>query len=122
MLARRFPEAEVLGVTLSPAQVRRGKELAAEQGLTNVDFVVQDALKLSEAFEGGEFDLVWACESGEHMPDKQLYVEEMARMLAPGGGRRPPRRPSPRRNGRSSGSCARSGRTPTSSPSRSSSG
>ena len=85
MLARRFPEAEVLGVTLSPAQVRRGKELAAEQGLTNVDFVVQDALKLSEAFEGGEFDLVWACESGEHMPDKQLYVEEMARMLAPGG-------------------------------------
>jgi len=85
MLARRFPEAEVVGVTLSPAQVRRGKELAAEQGLTNVDFIVQDALKLSEAFEGGGFDLVWACESGEHMPDKALYVEEMARMLAPGG-------------------------------------
>ena len=30
------------------------------------------------------FDLVWACESGEHMPDKRRYVEEMARVLKPG--------------------------------------
>ena len=31
------------------------------------------------------FDLVWACESGEHMPDKKKYVEEMMRVLKPGG-------------------------------------
>ncbi len=31
------------------------------------------------------YDLVWACESGEHMPDKKAYVEEMTRMLKPGG-------------------------------------
>ena len=31
------------------------------------------------------FDLVWACESGEHMPDKKKYVEEMVRVLKPGG-------------------------------------
>lgn len=30
------------------------------------------------------FDLVWACESGEHMPDKKKYVEEMVRVLKPG--------------------------------------
>jgi len=30
------------------------------------------------------YDLVWACESGEHMPDKKKYVEEMARVLKPG--------------------------------------
>lgn len=30
------------------------------------------------------FDLVWACESGEHMPDKKLYVQEMTRVLKPG--------------------------------------
>ena len=35
-------------------------------------------------FQDGSFDLVWACESGEHMPDKQRYVEEMTRVLAPG--------------------------------------
>lgn len=36
-------------------------------------------------FPDNSFDLVWACESGEHMPDKKAYVEEMARVLAPGG-------------------------------------
>ena len=43
---------------------------------------VMDALAMG--FEDGSFDLVWACESGEHMPDKQRYVEEMTRVLAPG--------------------------------------
>lgn len=44
---------------------------------------VMDALKME--FADDSFDLVWACESGEHMPDKKAYVEEMARVLAPGG-------------------------------------
>jgi MPBQ/MSBQ methyltransferase len=42
-----------------------------------------DALKMD--FPDNYFDLVWACESGEHMPDKKLYVEEMTRVLKPGG-------------------------------------
>ena len=36
-------------------------------------------------FEDNTFDLVWACESGEHMPDKKKYIEEMTRVLKPGG-------------------------------------
>ena len=36
-------------------------------------------------FEDDTFDLVWACESGEHMPDKAKYVQEMTRVLKPGG-------------------------------------
>ena len=39
---------------------------------------------LAMEFEDDTFDLVWACESGEHMPDKRLYVEEMTRVLKPG--------------------------------------
>lgn len=35
-------------------------------------------------FEDNTFDLVWACESGEHMPDKAKYVQEMTRVLKPG--------------------------------------
>lgn len=42
-----------------------------------------DALKMD--FPDNSFDLVWACESGEHMPDKKKYVEEMIRVLKPGG-------------------------------------
>ena len=42
-----------------------------------------DALAMT--WPDNSFDLVWACESGEHMPDKKRYVEEMARVLKPGG-------------------------------------
>lgn len=104
------------GITLSPNQVKRGTELAAERGLDNVKFQassaalhdgaagtrlprpfaqgwpewaarwplvrltvlawrplhaqVMDALKME--FPDNSFDLVWACESGEHMPDKKV--------------------------------------------------
>ena len=76
-------ETSVTGITLSPQQVLRAKALATERGITNADFVVMDALKMT--FPDNSFDLVWACESGEHMPDKKLYVEEMTRVLKPGG-------------------------------------
>ena len=49
----------------------------------NAQFLVMDALNM--AFPDNSFDYVWACESGEHMPDKRRYVEEMARVLKPGG-------------------------------------
>ncbi|QDZ18136.1 S-adenosyl-L-methionine-dependent methyltransferase [Chloropicon primus] len=82
-LARKFPNARVTGITISEAQVKRATELAKEQGLANVEFKLVDALNMS--FEDDQFDLVWGCESGEHMPDKRRYVEEMTRVLAPGG-------------------------------------
>ena len=132
------------GITLSPNQVKRGTQLAADRGLGNVKFQVRpagraaqhgmphaaadsapalacmpgtltmvlvqlpyraaepclhdgmlhtpcslgsknapsppqvmDALKME--FPDNSFDLVWACESGEHMPDKKAYVDEMVR-------------------------------------------
>jgi MPBQ/MSBQ methyltransferase len=82
-LANKFPESKVTGITLSKNQVKRGTELAAERGLNNVNFQVMDALAME--FPDNSFDLVWACESGEHMPDKTAYVNEMIRVLKPGG-------------------------------------
>jgi MPBQ/MSBQ methyltransferase len=82
-LANKFPESKVTGITLSKNQVKRGTQLAAERGLNNVNFQVMDALAME--FPDNSFDLVWACESGEHMPDKTAYVNEMIRVLKPGG-------------------------------------
>eukprot|EP00892_Ulva_mutabilis_P004687 jgi/Ulvmu1/2590/UM014_0041.1 len=82
-LAAKYPQATVQGITLSPEQVKRGTELAVERGLDNVNFQVMDALAME--WPDNSFDLVWACESGEHMPDKKKYVEEMVRVLKPGG-------------------------------------
>ena len=70
------------GITLSKEQVRRATELAEEQGVSNAHFQVMDALAMT--WPDDSFDLVWACESGEHMPDKKRYVEEMTRVLKPG--------------------------------------
>ena len=83
-LAKRLgPNSKVQGITLSPNQVKRATELAAAQGVDNASFQVMNALELD--FPDNTFDLVWACESGEHMPDKKKYVEEMIRVLKPGG-------------------------------------
>ena len=83
-LARRFAGASGQGITLSPNQAARANQLSAEQGLGDrVAFQVADAL--AQPFEGGQFDLVWSLESGEHMPDKARFLGELARVAAPGG-------------------------------------
>jgi tocopherol O-methyltransferase len=72
------------GITLSPVQAARANALTAEQGLDQrVSFQVADALQMP--FSDGEFDLAWSMESGEHMPDKQKFVNELVRVTAPGG-------------------------------------
>lgn len=83
ILARTFPSAEVIGITLSPEQAERARALTRDADLTNARFEIVNALAMS--FPDNTFDLVWACESGEHMPDKKKYVEEMVRVLKPQG-------------------------------------
>jgi len=82
-LAKAFPDAQVTGITISPEQQRRATELASERGIGNAKFELVDALAMK--YPDNSFDFVWACESGEHMPDKEKYVQEMARVLKPGG-------------------------------------
>ncbi|MED5384549.1 MAG: methyltransferase domain-containing protein [Cyanobacteriota bacterium] len=72
---------EVLGISISEAQVRRAAELT-EEGLT-CRFAVMDALALDCPDQS--FDAVWSVEAGPHMPDKQRYADELLRVLRPGG-------------------------------------
>ena len=72
---------DVLGVSISPAQIRRATELTPE-GLT-CRFAVMDALDLQLADQ--QFDAVWTVEAGPHMPDKQRFADELLRVLRPGG-------------------------------------
>ena len=82
-MATTLPEAHVTGITLSGEQRDRAARLADERNIANADFKVMDALAMD--FPDDSFDVVWGCESGEHMPDKKKYVTEMARVLKPGG-------------------------------------
>jgi tocopherol O-methyltransferase len=82
-LADRF-SAKVTGITLSPIQARRAKARAEAASLSDsVHFQVADAQNMP--FGDNSFDLVWSLESGEHMPDKQQFLQECYRVLKPGG-------------------------------------
>ncbi len=80
ILARDYG-LDVLGISISPAQIQRARELT-EPGLS-CQFAVMDALDLDLA--DASFTAVWSVEAGPHMPDKQRYADELLRVLAPGG-------------------------------------
>ena len=71
----------VTGITISPAQVKRAKELTPNECKCN--FKVMDALDLK--FEEGSFDGVWSVEAGAHMNNKTKFADQMLRTLRPGG-------------------------------------
>ena len=71
----------VIGVTISPQQVKRAQQLTPK-GL-DAHFQVDDAMALS--FPDASFDVVWSVEAGPHMPDKAVFARELLRVLKPGG-------------------------------------
>jgi MPBQ/MSBQ methyltransferase len=80
ILARDYGFA-VTGITISPQQVKRAKQLTPA-GVT-AQFLVDDAMALS--FPDASFDVVWSIEAGPHMPDKAIFARELMRVLKPGG-------------------------------------
>jgi MPBQ/MSBQ methyltransferase len=80
ILARDYG-LDVLGISISPGQIRRAQELTPD-GLS-CRFAVMDALALE--LPDQSFDAVWSVEAGPHMPDKQRYSDELLRVLKPGG-------------------------------------
>uniref|UniRef100_A0A832H3D5 Methyltransferase domain-containing protein n=1 Tax=Oscillatoriales cyanobacterium SpSt-402 TaxID=2282168 RepID=A0A832H3D5_9CYAN len=82
-LAARF-KASVTGITLSPVQAQRASDRARFAGLSqSTQFLVADALDMP--FADNSFDFVWSLESGEHMPNKTKFMQELCRVLKPGG-------------------------------------
>jgi ubiquinone/menaquinone biosynthesis C-methylase UbiE len=76
VVARRFPDAQVVGVDLSPAMIAQAKRLLPEEFGERVRFEVADAASL--AFEDGAFDLVV-------LLNMIPFFDELARVTAGGG-------------------------------------
>jgi SAM-dependent methyltransferase len=76
VIARRFPDAEVVGVDLAPKMVEEARALLPADLAGRVRFEVGDASTLE--FEPGAFDLVV-------LLNMIPFFEELARVTAPGG-------------------------------------
>lgn len=76
--------AQVVGVTLSSAQVERATRYARDRGLdSQVEFHQRDFR--DTGFPAESFDVVFACESVGHTRDQREFFAEAHRLLRPGG-------------------------------------
>jgi SAM-dependent methyltransferase len=76
VVAKRFPEAEVVGVDLSPAMIEEARKVLPAELSGRVRFEVADASRLP--FQDGAFDLVV-------LLNMIPFFGELARVTAPGG-------------------------------------
>jgi tocopherol O-methyltransferase len=82
-LAREL-DCRVEGITLSTEQVHRAEQRARAAGLADrTTFRKMDAVRTG--YPDATFDVVWALESLEHMPDRGAFFAEALRILRPGG-------------------------------------
>jgi ubiquinone/menaquinone biosynthesis C-methylase UbiE len=82
-LAARVAPGRVVGVDTSAEVTRKAADLAAEQSVTNVSFVVGDAYALD--FEDASFDIVHAHQVLHHLADPVAALTEFRRVCKPGG-------------------------------------
>jgi SAM-dependent methyltransferase len=81
-LAKRHPEAHVLGIELEPELVDRANEIARRAGLANCRFEQGDVTKLD--YETA-FDLVLSVDNFEHVEDDVGAMRALFAALRPGG-------------------------------------
>jgi SAM-dependent methyltransferase len=74
---------EATGIDVTPAMLERARKLAAEKGLTNIDWRQGDVYSLP--YEDASFTIVTTRFSCHHFLDPVAVVREMVRVCVPGG-------------------------------------
>ncbi|MFW6234309.1 MAG: methyltransferase domain-containing protein [Spirochaetota bacterium] len=74
----------VTGLDINPANVALAERIAAQKQHANLRFIASDAQNMRE-LDDASFDAVLNVESAFHYPDKQAFLNEVSRVLKPGG-------------------------------------
>jgi ubiquinone/menaquinone biosynthesis C-methylase UbiE len=82
-LAHAVAPGEAIGIDLREDALARGRTLARERGITNVAFRAASVYQLPYA--DGSFDAAFACAVLQHLATPLAALEEMRRVLKPGG-------------------------------------
>jgi ubiquinone/menaquinone biosynthesis C-methylase UbiE len=81
-MARTWPEIRLTAADFSDAAVDMGRSFAKSNGL-DIEWAVADIQKMP--WPDASFDTVFSCETIEHVPDPRAALNELARVLKPGG-------------------------------------
>ena len=81
-LAKRHPDAEVVGIDIEESAVEKAAEIARRAGLTNCRFEVGDVTAFGFR---EEFDLVLSVDNLEHIADDVAAMRNLGLALRPGG-------------------------------------
>jgi 2-polyprenyl-3-methyl-5-hydroxy-6-metoxy-1,4-benzoquinol methylase len=81
-LARRFPNAQVVGVDIDEERLPINRTIADQAMLSNLEFRAADVSALG--FES-EYDLVLSVDNLEHLEDDEAGLRSLVQALAPGG-------------------------------------
>ena len=76
-------KGKIIGIDISPSMIEVAKRNAQERGYKNIDFQLGDADQLE--FPDSFFDLVISNMTFHHLPDKKKALQEIHRVLKPGG-------------------------------------
>jgi tocopherol O-methyltransferase len=82
-LAKNYA-AHVTGITISQKQASIAIQDAAYHRVSNVSFLIEDALRLN-SFKDNSLDIIWSLESCEQFYDKSLFIQQAYRVLKPAG-------------------------------------
>lgn len=82
-IARENPAVSIIGIDYSSTQVRTANRFRVRDQIPNCRFWECDAMDLP--FKHGSFDIVISVASMKHWPDAEKGLQEIWRVLAPGG-------------------------------------
>lgn len=81
---KKYNPKKIIGLNISPTQVKVGRELVEEEGLSEkIDFRVGDAVNLD--FEDNSFDMLIALDCIYHFNTREKFIKEAYRVLKPNG-------------------------------------
>jgi len=82
-LAKKYPNLNFTGITITPGQLALANKFAEERQVDNTDFMLGNYLKTD--FPDHNFNNVFALESVSYALNKKNFLKEMHRILKPRG-------------------------------------
>ena len=83
LVSQSFSPKDYIAADFSTSAVKKGEEYSRQLGFDNIHWKEADIQAIP--YPDNNFDTVISCETIEHVPNPELAVRELARVLRPGG-------------------------------------